>query len=116
MLRREDDAGRAVNGVDARGEDADRSAFSFDSEIEFRAFAAPDPVALHGEHALRPAAFELRDVLEQLIGVVRDFEEPLFERALLHGRIFVTPAAAIYHLFIGEHGSALGAPVEERLL
>ena len=32
---------------------------AFEREIDLGAFGAADPVALHGEHALRPAAFEL---------------------------------------------------------
>ena len=71
MLGRQDHAGGAVDGVDARGEDADRLARSGQREIDLRAFGAADPVALHGEHALRPAAFELRHVVQQLVGVMR---------------------------------------------
>ena len=52
MLRRQDHAGRAVDRIDARGEDANRPELR--GEIDFRAFGAPDPVALHREHALRP--------------------------------------------------------------
>ena len=111
---REDHAGRAVDGVDARGEDADGSE-ALDVEIDFRAFAAADPVALHGEDALGPAAFELGDVFQEFIGVGRGAEEPLFERALFHRGVFVTPAAAIDNLLIGEHGGAFGAPVDEGL-
>ena len=76
-------------------------------EIDLRAFGAADPVALHGEDALRPAAFELRHIVQQLVGVVGDPEEPLFQRALLHGGVFVAPAAALHHLLIGQHGGAL---------
>ena len=35
-------------------------------EIDFRAFRAADPIALHGQHALRPAAFELLHAVQQL--------------------------------------------------
>ena len=63
MLGREDHAGGAVDGVDARGEDADRLARAFEREIDLGAFGAADPVALHGEDALRPAAFELLHVV-----------------------------------------------------
>ena len=111
---REDHAGRAVDSVDARGEDADGSE-ALDVEIDFRALAAADPVALHGEDALGPAAFELGDVFEEFVGVGGGAEEPLFERALFDGGVFVTPAAAIDNLLIGEHGGAFGAPVDEGL-
>ena len=55
-------------------------------------------------------------VVQQLVGVIRDLEEPLLQRALLHRRVFVTPAAAFHHLLVGQHGGALGAPVDQRLL
>ncbi len=42
------------------------------------------------------------------------FEEPLLHGALFHRGGFMTPATAIHHLFVGEHGAALGAPVEQR--
>jgi len=55
-------------------------------------------------------AFELPHVVEQCIGIGSGAEEPLFERALLDGRVFVTPAAAIDDLLIGEHGGAERTP------
>ncbi len=48
--------------------------------------------------------------------VGRDAQEPLFEVALLDNRVFVAPAAAVDDLFVGEHGAALGAPVDLALL
>ena len=53
---------------------------------------------------------------QQLVGVVGDLEEPLLQRALLDGRVFVPPAAAVDHLLVGEHGGALRTPVDQRLL
>ena len=116
MLRRENDARSAVDGVDARGEDANFFAAAFEREVDLRTFGAADPVALHGEHALRPSAFELLvGVAQQFFGVVGDLPEPLLQCALLDRRGFVTPAAAVDHLFVREHGGALGAPVDQRL-
>ena len=68
------------------------------------------------QHPLRPALFELRHVVEKLVGVVGDLEEPLFQGALLDGGVFVAPAAALHHLFVGQDGSAPGAPVDEGAL
>ncbi len=112
MLRRENHAGGAVDGVDSGGEDADGLGGPFEVEIDLGAVGAADPVALHLEDAVGPAAFELRDVGEQFVGITRDAEEPLLELALLDGRGFMAPAAAIDHLFVGEHGAALRAPVD----
>ncbi len=115
MLRRKLNAGGAENGVDAGGEDANLFRAAFESEIDFRAFAAADPVALHGAHFFRPA-FELVQAVEQLIRVGGDAEEPLLEIALLDDGVFVTPAAAVDDLLVGEHGGALRAPVDLALL
>ncbi len=87
---------------------------SVEGEIDLGAFGAADPVALHGEDALGPAAFELGHIVEQLVGVGGDFEEPLVEGALFDLGVLMAPAAAFDDLFIGEDGGALGAPVEER--
>ena len=55
-------------------------------------------------------------VVEKLVGVVGDAQEPLVERSLLDRGLLMTPAAAVDHLFIGEDGIAFGAPVELRFL
>ena len=107
MLGGEDHASGAVDGVDAGGEDADGLAGRGQSEIGLGAVRAPDPVALHGEDALGPAAFQLGHVVEKLVGVIRDPEKPLLEGALLDGGLFMPPAAALHHLLIGQHGGAL---------
>ncbi len=78
----------------------------FDREINLGAFAAADPVALHGAHFFRPAV-ELVEAVEQLLRIRGDAEEPLHQVALLHDRVFVPPAAAVDDLLIGEHGGAL---------
>ncbi len=78
MFGRQNDAGGAVDGVHAGGEDADLFAAGLQGEVGLRAFAAADPVALHGEHLLRPAGLDLAHVVEQLVGVGGDAQEPLF--------------------------------------
>jgi len=65
MLGRELHRSRAVNGIDARGENFDSRARGpkavvlrlriVELEIDQGAFAAPDPVALHGADFLGPA-------------------------------------------------------------
>jgi hypothetical protein len=85
-------------------------------EIGLGAVRAPDPVALHGEDALGPAAFQLRHIVQQFVGVFRDPEKPLLERALLDGGLFMAPAAALHHLLIGQHGGASRTPVDQRSL
>ncbi len=44
-------------------------------------------------------------------------EKPLFDFARLHQRVLVTPAiSAVHNLFVGQHGAALGTPVDAALL
>ena len=83
-------------------------------EIDLRALRPADPVALHGEHAVRPVAFQLFDVIQQLVRVKSGAQKPLLKRALLHGRGVMAPAAAIHHLFIGQNRGAELAPVHQR--
>ena len=84
-------------------------------KINQRAFAAPNPVALHGAHFFRPAA-QLVEIAKQFIRVLGDFQKPLFQFALLDRRIFVAPAATINHLLIRQHGRALRTPIDFALL
>ena len=119
MLGRELHRSRAENRIDARRENGDRGSGGADRaaqiEIDERAFAAADPVPLHDANFFRPAS-ELVEVAQQFVSVFRDAQEPLFQLALLDERIFVAPAIATDHLFVGEHGSALRAPVDLALL
>ena len=79
-----------------------------------QALGAPDPVRLHQADFLRPA-IEPIERLEQVFGVVTDLEEPLGELALLHWRAG-SPALAVDHLLVGEHGHVDRVPVHARLL
>ena len=85
-------------------------------EIDFGAFGAADPVALHRQHTLGPALFEFVGIVQQLVGVGGDAEEPLFDFTLLDRRRFVAPAAPFDHLLVGEHRRAFRAPVHARVL
>ncbi len=141
MLRREHQEVRAVDGVDAGGEDFDRvgargSGLGFAamrSELPLRdaripspesrqrelkphasAFRPPNPVPLHRQHFVRPARQPIGG-LQQLVGIVRDAEEPLLELASRDRRA-AAPAAAIDDLLVGEHGVAARAPVDVRAL
>src|SRR5579884_2125961 len=107
MFGSEDESGGAVDGIDAGGEDADFAARIFEREIDFRAFGAADPIALHGDDALGPAVFKIVQGIEQLAGVIGDLQEPLLHGALLDWSCVVAPAAAVDDLLIGEHGAAL---------
>ncbi len=124
MLGRELHRSCAENGIYARCKDADGRARRPESfmvfrviefEIDQRAFAAADPVALHGADLFRPA-FQLVEIAQQLVGVFGDAQEPLLQLTLFHERIFVTPAASVDHLLIRQHRRALRTPVDSALL
>ncbi len=103
MLRRQLHRGRTENRVDARGKHRDRRAPRPEArvifrvvefEIDQRAFAAPDPVALHGADFVGPA-FQFVQIAQQFVGILRCAYEPLLEFALLDKGVFVTPAAPV---------------------
>ncbi len=83
-------------------------------EAHARAFRPSDPVPLHRQHFFGPARQPVGG-LEQLVGVVRDAEEPLLQLAYRDRRA-APPAAAIDDLLVGEDGVAARAPVDVRAL
>src|SRR4029079_18397958 len=114
MFGREDGERGAVEGVGARREDRDVDVELLDPKDDLRPFRAPDPVALHREHALGPG-LEHRHVVQEPVGVGGDPEEPLLQRARLD-----LPAAALAmsvdHLLVREHGLVVWTPVDDRAL
>src|SRR5882757_1973759 len=114
----EDDGACAVDGVDARGENLD----GLDAgnigyrEPDTRADGFADPIALHGDDAIGPGAFEFFQIFKELIGVVSGLQKPLLDFTGLDERVFVAPAVtAVDDLLVGEHGAALGTPVDPAL-
>ncbi|GBD30530.1 hypothetical protein HRbin32_01638 [bacterium HR32] len=82
------------------------------AEGHLRPLAAADPVALHGDDALRP--LDPREV-QELVRVLGDAEEPLLEVLLDHrGLAPFAPAVLTHHLFPGQGGVAVRAPVHGR--
>ena len=99
---------RVVKHADRRpGRPNRRDVPDIEFEIDQRAFAAADPVALHGANFFRPA-FELVEIAQQFVGILRDPQKPLLQLALLDERIFVAPAAAVDNLLVGQHGAHFG--------
>src|SRR5882762_1282657 len=114
----EDDSACAVDGVDARGENLD----GLDAgnigyrESDTCANGFADPIALHGDDAIGPSAFKFFQIFKELIGVMSGLEEPLLDFAGLDEGVFVAPAvAAVDDLLVGQHGAALGTPVDATL-
>ena len=73
-----------------------------------------DPVALHGQDALRPAGQSVA-VFQQFLHIVGDLEKPLFQFPEDH-RLVAAPAAALFHLLVGQHRLAVLAPVHRGFL
>src|SRR5207302_905785 len=85
-------------------------------EPHARADGFADPIALHGDDAVGPGAFQFFQIFKELIGVVSGLEEPLLDFARLDEGVFVAPAvAAVDDLLVGQHGAALRAPVDAAL-
>ncbi len=101
---------RAKQRVGARGEHIDRVVRTDKVEAELQPFGFADPVFLHQPDLFRPLVERL-EALQKIIGKVGDLQEPLVELLLFHERARA-PAAAIDHLFIGEHGHVDRVPID----
>ncbi len=114
MIRRDRHEFRAEQRVGPRGENlklalAARRRCAVEREADQQAFRAADPVFLHQPDFFRPALERIERV-EQLLRILCDLEDPLAHLALFdHGA--GAPAAAVDHLFIGEHGLVHRIPV-----
>ena len=79
-----------------------------DLEIDLRALGTADPVALHGLDRLGPV--DVVELVEQLLAIVGDAQEPLRDLAPFdHGA--GSPAAPVDDLLVGEYGLVDGVPV-----
>ena len=104
--------GGAEEGVLAGREDLDVSFAVGHREGGFAAVAFSDPVLLHGEDPLGPPGQPVA-VVQELLDVVRDPEEPLAQVFFAHLGA-TAPTEARLHLLVGQNGLALGAPVHRR--
>ena len=103
MRGRKNDRRRPVNRVNARGENLNWSGAGRASHGKsyFRALRFADPILLHQDDTLWPSTFELLQIVKQLIGISCGFQEPLFNFARFHARVFMTPAeATVDHLLV----------------
>ncbi len=74
-------------------------------------FGPADPVALGGDHAVRPGLLQRHHVVQQPLRVVGDLEVPLGQLTL--GDLGPAAlAAAVDDLLVGQHGLVVGAPVD----
>ncbi len=79
-----------------------------------RSNSAPSdrPIQLRCMVSTRSGQSSAVEVVEQLLGVVGDLEEPLLEVALLDQVARPLAGAVGQHLLVGQHGLAAGAPVD----
>src|SRR5690606_2624450 len=99
--------------IGPRREDAQLLGAAVDLEIDLRAFAAPDPVALHLLRAVRPV--ELVEAFEERVRIGRDLQHPLAERPA-HAREAADLGLAVDHLLVRERRAELRAPPDRQLL
>ncbi|MNM23327.1 hypothetical protein D3C81_337250 [compost metagenome] len=101
--------GRAHKGVRTGGVNRQLFVAARYVKGDIHPFGTANPVALHGFHLFWPA-FKRVQIVEQLIGVVGDFDKPLWDLFTLNLGV-AAPAAAVDHLFVGQHGQIVWAPV-----
>ena len=120
VLWSQHDIARPKHGVRAGGEHGDPFIRVLTGgidhrELELSTGAAADPVGLHRAHPFRPT-LQFREVIQQLLGVVGDLQEPLTQLALLNQRAGTPGTAFAVHLLIGEHGLVNGVPIDGGVL
>ena len=114
MFGRHGDVGCSHQGVWPRGVNLEH-AFGADAghvvgEAHVATEALADPVLLHQPDLLRPAVKPI-EIGEQLVGVSGDLHVVHRDFALFDQRPR-TPAAAVNHLLVGEHGLVLRIPID----
>ena len=114
VLGRDDEEGRAVQRVGARGEDRDVVSGLLDAEEDLGALRAADPVALDRLRPLGPEAALRQVVLEQLVRVRRRAHVPLRHVPQLDLGA-ATLAAPVDDVLVRDHGLVVRAPVDRCL-
>ena len=115
VLGRQDDEGDAEDRVDPGRECRKRLLLQSvlgDVELYLDPLAAADPVRLHHVDPLRPLYLRL---VEQLVRVTHDAEEPLVHVAVGDSRI-APLAQPVDHLLVGQDRVARRAPVDRRIV
>ena len=108
MFRREHHVGRAEERVGASGENGD--VFVGNAKDHLGPFAAADPVFLKQLDAFRP--IKAIELIDQALGVLRDAQHPLAQRAALDGVTFGFP---LFDLLVGKHCAEIGRPPHRRI-
>jgi hypothetical protein len=107
---------RAKQGVGPGGKDLDLGHVGErlgQGKADAGPLGATDPVFLHVQDFVGPLALELPTIVEDLLGVLGNPQEPLGQLALMNHRL-TAPAQAVFDLLIGEHRGTGRTPVDER--
>ena len=116
MLRRNRHERHAKQRVRPRGINlhcVDPGLGRYQSELQPRPFAAPDPVRLHQPHPLGPVLHPVQRA-QQLRRIRGNPIEPLRQALLLH-RSTRAPAPPVDHLLVGQHGAVHRIPIHQAL-
>ena len=108
MFRCEHHVGRAKERVGTGRENGD--VFVGNAKDHLGPFAAADPVFLKQLDAFRP--IKAIELIDQALGVLRDAQHPLAQRAALDGVAFGFP---LFDLLIGEHRAEIRRPPDRRI-
>ena len=114
MLGRQREERRPEQRVGSRREDGQVISRPVHAERHARALRPADPVPLHRQDPLGPR-LEGRHLVEQLVGVLGDPEEPLRQVPRLDLGAAAL-AAPVDHLLVREDGLILRAPLHRRLV
>src|SRR5204862_1353521 len=112
MFRREHQECTAVNRVASRSENANLLIYILNLEIDLRALASANPVALEQFDSFRPIQFV--EFIEQSLRIRSDAQHPLPHRSL-NDRKPANLALAIYNLFVCQNGAEFRAPVHRNI-
>src|SRR6185369_138268 len=113
MLRCQNNCVCPIDGVDTRCKDGDGLVGIFDPEIDSRAFAASNPVALLCQNTFWPSAFQFGNTIQQFLRVIGQSDKPLIQLFLSYGSRSVAPADSAFGLFVCQDGIAFGTPVNQ---
>src|SRR5205823_5533550 len=108
MFRREHQERPAVERVGARGENTNMRIAIVDLEIDFRAFAATDPIPLQQLDSFGPV--ESPEFIDQSLGIRSDAQHPLPHRPP-NDRMTAYFAPAVDYFLIRQYRAQLWAPV-----
>src|SRR5262245_27714000 len=112
MFRREHQERTAIKSVGSRSENANLLVYILNLEIDLRAFASGNPIALQQLDSFRPIKFV--ESLEQSLRISSDAQHPL-PHGPSDNREPANFAFSIYNLLVGQNRAQLRTPVDRNI-